>query len=526
MSWQKHKEPHSHNITIVGAGLSGPLLAVFLARRGCVVDIYDGQGDPRRQQVAGGRSINLTIAARGLDALRRVGLKDEVQATLCRRLRHRVVHDRTGKVTHVPYGVGADEVLYSVSRTELTKFLLDVADGEPGVTLHFNHKCEEVDKATTTATFVDPRDRRRSKIQSDVIVGADGVHSVVRRHMHRGEFVDFDQHFVPWRYKELTIDVDDHAGAGGMVADGLHVWPRGDFMMFALPNCDRGFNGGLILPAEGANSFEELGSGRDVREFFETNFPDVVPHMPSLEEEFLTRPAGGFPTIKTSSWHHRDNVVLIGDACHGVIPFYGQGMNAAFEDCVVLDQCLAEHWRSWESAFKAYEQRRRVNTDVLADLSIANFSELRDTVARPSMTARKRVFQVAHRVLGARAAPLYTLVSHTTTPYAECVEIAARRERFARLMGLDVAVAALVATGSLRRAIGRRSTGATPAAAAIAAALAGGAPLDDSLAGAGPLVATPVVVEPVDDPTFGASPVEAMVPAPRPRTLARVAAAT
>lgn len=451
----------SHRVTIVGAGLTGPLLAVFLARRGCEVDVYDGRGDPRHERVEGGRSINLTIAARGLDALRRVGLETQVQDNLCKRLRYRVVHDRAGSVTRIPYGVGNDDVLYSVSRAELTKFLLDIAETERGIRLHFHQRCTELDKETATAIFVDSQNGRLARVEADTVVGADGVHSIVRRHMHRGEFVDFNQHFVPWRYKEFTIDAGDRA-ARGMDADGLHVWPRGEFMMFALPNRDQGFNGVCVLPANGTNSFDDLRSPRAVRRFFQTNFPDVVSHMPALVEEFLDRPAGAFPTIKTSSWHHRDRVVLVGDACHGVVPFYGQGMNAGFEDCVVLDQCLAAHWRDWKSAFAEYERCRRVNTDALADLSIANFAELRDTVGRPWTAGRKQVLQLAHRVFGERAAPLHSLISHTTTPYADCVRIAHRRELVARLLGADLAVAAFVACSAVKRALAHAPTGQSP----------------------------------------------------------------
>src|SRR5215470_2946860 len=429
----------ARKVTIVGAGPSGLLMAVFLARRGCSVDVYEANADLRYESARSGRSINLTIAARGLDALRRLGLVEPVLDELCTVLHSRVVHDRTGTPKQVPYGVRPHEVLHAVSRVELTKFLLDAAETEPGVRLHFQHRCVELDKATATVILADQRTSQEVTVSADLVIGADGVHSTIRREMQRGEFVDFSQQYVPWRYRELTIP----AGEGAALAqNALHVWPRGHFMMFALPNQDRSFNAVCVLPLDGPTGFSGLTTAEQVITFFETHFPDAVALMPQLVEEFFERPASGFSTIRTSSWHHQDTVVLIGDACHAVIPFYGQGMNAAFEDCVVLDQCLARHWRRWGRGLQEYEQRRRVNTDALAELSIANFTELRDTVLRPSLAARKTVSRLAHRVFGDRAAPLYSLVSHSTVPYADCIRLARARDRVSRLLGADLAVAA------------------------------------------------------------------------------------
>jgi kynurenine 3-monooxygenase len=439
----------ARKVTIVGGGPGGLLMAVFLARRGCAVNVYEASPDLRREAVAGGRSINLTLATRGIDALDRVGLAGTVLDKLCTVLHSRVVHDRTGAWHEVPYGVRSHEVLNAVSRTELTKFLLDAAAGEPGVRLHFRHRCVGLDKTTATVRLADQVNGREIEVPADLVIGADGVYSAVRREMHRGELVDFSQNFVPWRYKELTIDADQ-GGRYGLDMNALHIWPRGDFMMFALPNRDKSFNAICVLPVHGPTGFDSLRSPAKVRLFFDTNFPGVVRLMPHLVEEFLDRPPSGFPTIRTSSWHYQDKVVLIGDACHAVVPFYGQGMNAAFEDCVVLDQYLAQHWRNWGPALREYEHARRVHTDALADLSLANFTELRDTSGRPALAARKKVSRLTYRLLGERAAPLYSLVSHSTIPYADCVRVARVRERVSRLFGADLAVAAFVAHGLVR----------------------------------------------------------------------------
>ncbi len=426
-------------VIVVGGGLAGPLASLFLARRGYTVELFERRGDPRREAVEGGRSINLTLAERGLHALRRLGLEEEVVRTLCTPLRGRAVHRPAGTAV-MPYGRLEHEVLYAVSRAELTRYLLGVAAAEQGVRLHFHQQCDELDRDTAAATFLDVRTGERRRWRAGFVVGADGVYSAVRRQMQASRYVDFAQYYVPWRYKELTI-----AAGSGFDRNALHVWPRGERMMFAIPNRDGSFNGVCVLPEDGPDSFATLHTPDAVRAFFERDFADAVPHLPDLEAEFLGRPEAAFPTVKTSAWRHRDRVVLIGDACHGVIPFYGQGMNAAFEDCVILDEHLARY-PDREAAFEAYERTRRPDTDALADLCVQNFTELRDTVQRPRVAAAKQVALLANRVLGDRAMPLYTMVSHSTIPYADCVRRARRQERVARLLGADLAIGAVAAT--------------------------------------------------------------------------------
>lgn len=421
-------------VTIVGAGLAGTLMALFLARRGLDVEIYDARDDPRVAQALEGKSINLTISARGMDALRRIGLDEQVTG-LCTRLRGRAVHHLDGRIEHVPYGIKADEALWSVSRIELARFLCQAVATEPRVRLHFNQYCVGLDKQTAEITLQDTRTGAQRRVSSDLVVGADGAHSAVRRAMQHGECVDYYEHYVPWRYKELTIR-GPSGGLPGLDGHALHVWPRGDFMMFALPNRNGSLNGVCVLPGrnDGVDYLDLLDSPHAVRDFFNEHFPDVVPYMPTLAGEFFSNPASCFATIRTSMWYYQDRVVLIGDACHSVIPFYGQGMNAAFEDCVVLDQAIARHWKDPGAALRDYQMARKENTDTLASLSIANFDELRDTAHASQIAARRRVKLAMNRVLGDGFRPLYTLVSHTTVPYAECIQQARRTELVARIL--------------------------------------------------------------------------------------------
>jgi kynurenine 3-monooxygenase len=420
---------------IVGAGLSGPMLALFLARRGFDVHVYEARDDPRGDSAFEGKSISLTISRRGLDALHRVGLDAAVRSGLCIPLRGRAVHVEGRPVQYIGYGIHSQELLWAVSRVDLTKFLCRAAADEPRVSLHFNQRCVSLDKETGEVTFRDTATGDVHTVAADLVVGADGVHSAVRRFIQHGEFADFSEHYVPWRYKELTIR-GDSAALSGMNKHFLHVWPRGQFMMFALPNRNGTFNGVCVLPERGPDSMQQLDSPDAVRDFFRRHFSDVVPRMPDLTEEYFKRPASAFATVRTSLWHHRDKVVLVGDACHTVVPFYGQGMNAAFEDCVVLDTALARNWHNWEAALRTYRDARKRNTDVLADLSIANFDELRDASRLPHFVARKQFYLAMNRTLGENFRPLHALVSHTTVPYAECVEQAQRAERLAKAMGV------------------------------------------------------------------------------------------
>jgi kynurenine 3-monooxygenase len=434
---------------IVGAGLVGPVLGLFLVRRGYNVRIFDERPDPRLALSERGASISLTLTERGLAPLQSVGLARAVMHGIATPLVARVVHQHGGRLVAMPYGVDEDQVLWSVPRADLAEFLVTTAAAEPGIELHFGRRLVEIDRDAPTATFFDVETKHRKTVKADLIIGADGVHSLVRSSIHRGSFASFEKTYVPWRYKEITL-----VGAGAALLDpqGLHIWARGDRMMFTLPN-RAGFNAVCVLPAAGPGSFDSLRTPEDVRALFRANFADVEPFMPHLLEEVLERPAQGFATVRTSSWHHDDKVVLIGDAAHAVIPFLGQGANAGFEDCLVFDRCLAENWHDQGAALEQFERERRPNTDALARLSLENFEELRDGVQKPMVAARRQVALGAYRLFGDAAAPLYPLMAHSTVPYAECVARAARRERRFRRMGSDLVAGGIVAYSAVQRSM-------------------------------------------------------------------------
>jgi kynurenine 3-monooxygenase len=446
----------SPRFTIVGGGMCGPLMALYLARRGYEVDVYERRGDPHRGFAASSKSIKMTLAARGLAALAEVGLADAAMRS-CIPLYGRAIHSPQGTVSYQRYGKNEREVIYSISRSDLNELLVAAALGHPNVRFHFHQRCLTVDKETAATTFCDEQTKQTTRVEASAVIGADGAFSTVRQQVQRGGRADYEQDFCAWGYKEMSIAASA-LGEHRMDKHALHIWPRGDHMLFALPNLDGSFSVVLILPFDGDNSFAAFAAGADARRFFASRFPDAVPLMPSLREE-LQNHTGEFVTIRTNCWHYRGKVALVGDACHAVIPFYGQGMNAGFEDCSALDRCLARHPQDLGAAFALYQSLRKPNTDILAELSKRNFVELRDTSRSPWVTARKQALILLNRLLPRRVIPIYTLISHSTLPYTECVERARRQERLARLCGMDLLVGALAVKVAVQQGIAKWRVG-------------------------------------------------------------------
>jgi kynurenine 3-monooxygenase len=414
----------SPQFTIVGAGLGGTLLACYLARAGYRVDIHEKRPDPRSHAQDRGRSINLALSVRGIHALGEVGLAEEVVKSSIL-MRGRMIHAPSGQLTFQPYGKDDSEALHSVSRAGLNRILVEAAARHASVRLHFNQRCTGFDVATNTLEFLDDGTHAVHKAAAQVIVGADGVYSAVRAQLQKHEGFNYQQDYLTHGYKELTIP----AAAGGgcaMEKQALHIWPRGTFMMIALPNQDGSFTCTLFWPYEGPNSFAALKTEADILRFFRQQFPDAVPLMPTLAEDFLHNPTGALVTIRCQPWHLGGQVVLLGDACHAVVPFLGQGMNAAFEDCSVLSSCLSET-PDREAAFRRYEALRKPNLDVLADLCIDNFIEMRDRVASPYFVLKKKLSVSLHRLLPKGFLPLYTMVEFTRIPYAAALRRSQRQ---------------------------------------------------------------------------------------------------
>jgi kynurenine 3-monooxygenase len=437
-------------VAVVGAGLAGALLACYLGRAGRPVVVYEKRPDPRLGQAEGGRSINLALSVRGIHALREVGLADEVlQDSVV--MRGRMIHARDGALTFQPYGKDDTEVLHSVSRAGLNRLLVEAAARHKSVRLHFNHRCTGLDAPGGAVEFLEEK-QAPVAVEAGAVVGADGAYSAVRSWMQKREGFDYQQQYLSHGYKELTIP----AGPGGayrIEKHALHIWPRGSFMMIALPNRDGSFTCTLFWPFEGPNSFAALKSAGAVLAFFREQFPNAVPLLPALAEDFLANPTGALVTIRCQPWRV-GRAVLVGDACHAVVPFLGQGMNAAFEDCAVLNQCLLETGWDWERAAGRYESLRREHTDVLADLCVANFVEMRDRVASPLFVLRKRLAVLLHALLPRWYLPLYTMIEFTRIPYADAARRARRQNVLVALVGFALAGLLLAACVLLGRALG------------------------------------------------------------------------
>jgi kynurenine 3-monooxygenase len=407
---------------LIGSGLAGGLLAAYLGRRGHGVDLYERRADPREGNIVGGRSINLAISTRGIHALEQLGIANEALQHAIP-MRGRMIHDRSGELHFSPYDVDPKKCINSIGRAALNTTVIEAAQRHANVRVHFNHRCTEIDIDLAAAHLEAANGSVTA--HGDAVIGVDGAFSAVRKSMQR-DIVNFqyDEGYLAHGYKELTIPPGPD-GSWRMKKNALHIWPRKSFMMIALPNPDGSFTCTLFWEFEGPRSFATTKTDDDVRRFFDEEFPDAVPLMPTLLEDFRNNPTGSLVTIRCAPWFYRDKVCLVGDAAHAVVPFYGQGMNAAFEDCVELDECLQRFSDNRERAFDYYFRRRKENVDALADLAIGNFIEMRDKTASKMFRAKKKLDHALEAALPGIYLPLYTMVTFTRLPYAK----AARRAR-------------------------------------------------------------------------------------------------
>src|SRR5712691_1723582 len=409
---------------LIGSGLAGGLLAAYLGRRGYDVDLFERRADPREGNIVGGRSINLAISTRGIHALEKIGIADEVLRDAIP-MRGRMIHDKSGDLHFAPYDVDPKKCINSIGRAALNTTVIEAAQRYPNVQVHFNHKCTGVDIDSATAQLLNTSTNQPLNSSGDAVIGVDGAFSAVRQSMQlKIDNFQYDESYLAHGYKELTIPPGPD-GSWVMEKNALHIWPRKSFMMIALPNPDGSFTCTLFWEFKGPRSFESTKTDDDVRRFFDEEFPDAVPLMPALLEDYRENPTGSLVTIRCAPWYYNDKVALVGDAAHAVVPFYGQGMNAAFEDCVVLDECLAEFPNDRKRAFAEYFVRRKENADALADLAVANFIEMRDKTASKTFRAKKKLDHWLEALLPGIYLPLYTMVTFTRIPYGA----AARRAR-------------------------------------------------------------------------------------------------
>jgi len=430
---------------LIGSGLAGGLLAAYLGRRGYDVDLYERRADPREGNMVGGRSINLALSTRGIQALEQIGIADEVLKHAIP-MRGRMIHPaRAGdRIIFAPYDIDPNKHINSIGRAALNTTVIEAAQRYPNVRVHFNHKCIGVDIDSATARLFNTSTNQPLSASADSIIGVDGAFSAVRQSMQLEiDNFQYDESYLAHGYKELTIPPGPN-GSWQMEKNALHIWPRKSFMMIALPNPDGSFTCTLFWEFEGPRSFATTKTDDDIHRFFEEEFPDAVPLMPNLLDDFRNNPTGSLVTIRCAPWFCKDRVALVGDAAHAVVPFYGQGMNAAFEDCVVLDECLEKFPHDRHRAFAEYFERRKVNADALADLALENFIEMRDKTASRAFRAKKKLDHFLEAALPGIYLPLYTMVTFTRIPYSEAARRARLQDRIIMYSGLVTLIALIV----------------------------------------------------------------------------------
>ncbi|MFG2044060.1 FAD-dependent oxidoreductase [Dactylosporangium sp. NPDC048998] len=429
------------DVAVVGAGLTGSLLACYLARRGHNVTVYERRPDPRTTTAERGRSINLALSERGIDALRRIGLHERVLVDALP-MRGRMIHPVAGDLDFQQYSIDGQRAINSISRGALNNALLDAAGATRGVKIVFEHRLTGLDPLV----FATPAGE--VKATADVVIGADGAGSAVRGQLLGMGLLDESVDFLDYGYKELTIATGPD-GDFAMDPGALHIWPRGTSMMIALPNPDRTFTCTLFWPNGGTSSFASLGSPAAIERHFRAVYPDVVPLMPNLVDDYRLNPVGLLGTVRCGPWQAATPggpVGLIGDAAHAIVPFYGQGANCGFEDCVVLDRVLEETDDDFAAALPLFDARRRDDVEAIATMALNNFVEMRDKVASPVFQLGKKIEHALERALPGRYVSRYELVSFSTTPYAQV------RDRVRRQHQVLGAVGAL-ALGALGAAV-------------------------------------------------------------------------
>lgn len=411
------------NILIIGAGLCGSLLALRLGQRGYNVTVYEMRPDLRKVDISAGRSINLAFSDRGNKAMKLVGIEDKVKA-LCIPMNGRMLHDKEGNTFMSNYSGRDHEYINSISRGGLNALLLDEAEKLKNVTIHFNKKCKSVDFEKTTALFKDYDGNSEFVEDADVIIATDGAGSAMRKSYYLGKkfLFSFSQDYLTHGYKELSI-LPTEEGGYKTYKNALHIWPRGDFMLIALPNLDGSFTVTLFLHhSEGEYHFGNLTTPEIVTEFFKKEFPDVLDLMPNLMDDFFENPTAPLGTVKCSPWHYKGNTLLMGDAAHAIVPFYGQGMNASFEDVVEFDKVLDQNLDNWEAIFTTYEKSRKKDTDAIADLAIDNFHEMKDHVANPIFQEKRKLEMALEKNFPDSYSSKYSLVTfNENVPYREAM---------------------------------------------------------------------------------------------------------
>ncbi|RYM33947.1 FAD-dependent monooxygenase [Brumimicrobium glaciale] len=422
-------------VAVVGAGLVGSLLAVLLAKKGMQVDVFERRPDLRKAKAIGGRSINLALSNRGFKALSLAGFDQEIR-DISIPMYGRKMHDLKGNLTYQAYGKD-NEAIYSVSRGQLNQKLMNLADDFENVKYRFDHACEDIDLPSNKITFANGESKEKNHYSYDQIFGTDGAFSSVRGVLQKTPMFNYSQDYLPHGYKELNFPANPD-GTHCMDKNCLHIWPRGEFMMIALPNLDGSFTVTLFFPMKGEVSFESIDTEEKVVDFFNSTFADAVPHMPTLVDDYFSNPTSTLVTIRCSPWNYEDKVMLLGDASHAIVPFYGQGMNSGLEDCSVFFEMYDEHKDDVNALFEAFSKQRVPDGNAIADLALYNYIEMRDLAGDKDFLLRKKIERKFSDMYPDNWMPLYSQVTFSHIRYSEALAAGNRQRKIMdEVMGMN-----------------------------------------------------------------------------------------
>jgi len=424
-------------VTIIGAGMGGSLLAIYLARRNFDVEIYESRESVENLPVVSYKSINQSLCVRGIRALQEVHLWDEVKK-LCTREAGRIIHQKNG-LLYQAYGEKQGLAEWSINRNDLNRALTSEMKKYPTITTHYNERCLEIDVEKREIELEHTTTKARSRLRVEFLVGADGIHSAVRKAMEQEGHVTSKLETMDWGYKNMYIK-GPQDGVVPFQRNAFHLWSKKHAAVFGIPNRGNFFTCTITLPLTGPDSFESIQDKPSFEKFFSEYFPDLYPHLVPCVEDFLSQPATPFTSLYTSKWYYRDFCTLLGDAAHAVTIFYGQGINAAFEDCRIFAECLDLYYPDLETVFQMFETRRKPDTDVLADVCKARFIDLKDRYESPWFVSRSNVEMLLENYFPTKFHSLYTLIVHTTMSYAGAYKRYRKERHFVRSLGMDALV--------------------------------------------------------------------------------------